>query len=100
MLDVIHFMFEEDSRYSTGEEAEAVSNLRKSIYATMYNTNYVYAYASNSANNGGRRYVSDSSPTAIDDFAMPKETKPYVPPTEFNPNSSMPFGSVLDAPLG
>jgi deoxyribodipyrimidine photolyase-related protein len=27
-------------------------------------------------------------------------TKPYVSPTRFDPNSTKPFGSVLDAPIG
>lgn len=99
MLDVIHYMFEQDVRYSTGEEAEAVSRMRSSIYSTMYNKTYKYPMSDSGAG-GGRRYISDSDSMDFDDLPMPKETKPYVPPTDFNPNSSMPFGGVLDAPLG
>jgi hypothetical protein len=27
-------------------------------------------------------------------------TKPYVPPTEFDPEMMNPYGSLLDAPIG
>jgi len=98
MVDVLHYFFEEDSRYQSGEEAEAVSNLRSSVYRTMYGTTYKYAYNKGSSS-AGRRYVSDNDPTSFDDFPS-NEVKPYIPPTEFDPESSMPFGAALDAPLG
>lgn len=102
MVDVIHFLFEEDARYHTGEEAEGVSKLRSMVYSTMYNTTYRYGSSSSSAaSGGGRRYVSDSDPLDFNsDLPMPTETKPYVPPTQFNPDSAVPFGSALDAPIG
>lgn len=101
MVDVIHFLFEEDARYSSGEEAESVSKLRSMVYSTMYNTTYKYGSSSGaSASSGGRRYVNDSDSMDFSDLPIPKEVKPYVAPTDFNPNSAMPFGSALDAPLG
>ncbi len=98
MVDVLHYFFEEDSRYQSGEEAEAVSRLRSSVYSTMYGTTYKYAY-SGSSTSAGRQYIADGSPTSFNDFPS-NEVKPYIPPTEFDPDSSMPFGSALDAPLG
>lgn len=91
MLDVIHFFFEEDSRFVSAEEAEALSSLRTSIYRNLYGTTYQY---SSSKNKGNSDYANDGY---FDDFS---ETKPYIPPTDFNPNASNPFGSLLDAPIG
>lgn len=90
MLDVIHFLFEEDSRFVSAEEAEALSSLRTSIYRNLYNTTYLYS-SSKKKNN------SSADSDYFDDFA---ETKPYIPPTDFNPASSNPYGSLLDAPIG
>ena len=89
MVDVLHFYFEDDSRYASAEEAEAVSALRSSLYSTMYNTKYVYAMKSGSGSNRSNEF----SPVT-------DELKPYIAPTEFDPTSSNPFGSVLDAPIG
>lgn len=90
MLDVIHFFFEEDSRYVSGEEAEGVSALRTYMYRDLYGVTYQYA-SSKSQNNS----------LDFDDYSeFSNVTKPYVPPTEFNPGASNPFGSLLDAPIG
>lgn len=100
MVDVIHYLFEADSRYQSGEEAEAVSKLRSSVYSTMYNTTYKYTYGGGSSTSSGRQYVSDSESYDFDDLGASSEVKPFVAPTDFNPDSSMPFGGVLDAPIG
>jgi hypothetical protein len=97
MLDVFHYLFEDDMRFTTGDEAKAQGSLRKELYR-LYGKEYQYASGSGETY-GGRAYVSsdgmdefDSSPTGA--------RKPYVAPTNFNPESANPFGSVLDAPLG
>lgn len=95
MLDVIHFYFEEDNRYASGEEAEALSAMRTSLYE-MYGDRYKYSIKSS-------RKTKKYSDNDNLDFPEPfdtKQVKPYMPPTEFNPNSSNPFGEVLEAPLG
>jgi len=93
MLDVVHFFFEEDYRYSTAEQAKAVEGLRSSLYETMYRTKYKY-----STNNSGN---SSRSFNGSGDFNFDSsETKPYIPPTDFNPDSGLPFGEVLEAPIG
>ncbi len=89
MLDVLHYFFEEDSKYSSIEEAESVSALRTTIYGELYGT--TYKYKMKSRNNPGN---------STSEYSDPNELKPYIPPTEFNPESSNPFGSVLDAPIG
>lgn len=85
MLDIIHYFFEDDSRYSSAEEAEAVSEFRAVIYGMLYGTTYKYKTSSKSGNSM-RQYGVD-------------EVKPYIPPTDFDPDMSTPFGSVLDAPF-
>lgn len=89
MLDVIHFMFEEDSKYSSAEEAESVSSMRTALYSQMYKTSYRYSVKTSKKSGSSSNFNYD-----ID------EVKPYIPPTEFNPTSHSPFGDLLDAPIG
>lgn len=88
MLDVIHFLFEEDSRYISQEEVESVSAMRTQIYETLYGVSYNYKVKKSARSN--------STSTGISGI---EETKPYIPPTEFDPQASNPFGSALEAPL-
>ena len=89
MLDVVHFFFEEDSRFSTAEEAEGVSALRTSVYKDLYGVTYKYASTKRKNTNSNEDYYSDL-----------EQTKPYMPPTEFDPTTANPYGSLLDAPIG
>jgi len=100
MTDVVHYLMEEDMRYGSVEEAEAVSAYRSQLYL-LYGKTYRYAISTRKQN--GRSYVpkNATSDFGFDDPAFNTgETKPYVPPTDFNPDSVLPFGSDLDAPLG
>lgn len=101
MLDVIHFFFEEDSRYVSGEEAEAVSKLRTSVYESMYGVRYPYKVQSSGSGTmgNGRRYISPDANFDLEDIPT-NQSKPYVPPTDFNPDAHLPFGDALEAPLG
>lgn len=109
MLDVIHFILEDDLASATGEQAEARSNTREMIYREFYNKEYQYKAKGTSRNSSGSRSGSYADGTPIDDFSDiepfdPLEhsapPKPFVPATDFNPDSALPFGSNLDAPLG
>ena len=91
MLDVLHFLFEEDSRFVSAEEAESVTALRSSLYRSFYGKSYAYGLPKKNIN------VSANND---DFFSDPSVTKPYIPPTEFDPESFNPYGSVLDAPIG
>lgn len=99
MLDVIHYLFEEDNRYQTGEEAEAKSKFRSSIYRELYNTEYKYGYSDPSKK---RQYIDDLEPADSDEqesIATPfnprqSSTKPFIKPT--NPDE---LGNVLDGSL-
>jgi len=109
MLDVLHYLFEDDAlSSSTHEHIEAKQRVRQMLYRDLYNREYMYAIQSD------RDYVSDDvageelrldneMPTPVDpanrsNSAFP--TKRYIPPTTVNANSPKPFGSALDAPLG
>lgn len=101
MLDVLHFFFEQDSRYTTREESEVVDNMRRRLYRELYSMEYAYQVGAGGAGGArGRRYIDPrSDPTSFDPLISSQETKPYIPPTDFQPDSSMPFGSTLEAPL-
>lgn len=107
MLDVIHFLFEDDMRYSTGEEAEAQTNFRNSLYKDLYNMEYKYGYKGKSKSNG--TYTNDSvdeplnadEPEVIVKPFDPRQNKPkpFMAPTQINPDSADPFNGVLDSPF-
>lgn len=85
MLDVIHYFFEEDNNFVSQEHAIITERRRIRLYKNMYGKDYAYA-------------VIEKSETKTSEDG--KEIKPYIEPTEFDPDSSNPFGSVLDAPIG
>ena len=105
MLDVFHYLFEDDNRFTSGEQVEGIDKMRTQLYR-LYGQTYDYgSNGSSGSQSGGRRYVSqndfdfDSQPIMpMDGKGQP--TKSYIAPTDFNPESAMPFGNVLDAPLG
>ena len=84
-LDVIHYFFEEDSNYATPEQAVARTKMRKRFYRSFYDQEYLYGISD-----------ADAGETSEDGTAI----KPYIPPTEVDPDSASPFGAVLDAPIG
>jgi hypothetical protein len=87
MLDVVHYFFEQDSRFVSAEEAEVVSALRSRIYSSLYDT--VYRYPIKTSFSGQNQSFGDEN-----------SLKPYIPPTDFDADSPLPFGNVLDAPIG
>jgi hypothetical protein len=100
MLDVIHYLFEEDMRFSSGEQADAVGKSREILYRQLYDVEYLFS--------GAKRSSSAGSKTSFDDFdtvqpfdPKKKVTKPYIPPTQFDPDSGLPMSGngLLEAPL-
>lgn len=82
MLDVIHYFLDEDLRYTSGEELKLHEVIRKTLMVDLYGLTYKYGSAEGSSSD------SDS------------DVKPYIPPTEIDPDAFNPFGSVLDSPIG
>ena len=108
MLDVIHFFFEDDMNYSSGEEAEARSHTRELIYRDFYGKKYKYASSRSSAeytSAGGSISKNFDSPfedeeeTAVPFDPLKGPTKSFVPPTPVNAAMSRPFGAVIEEPL-
>jgi len=105
MVDVLHYMFEEDMRFTSAEQAEAVSKSRSMLYREMYSREYAYKFstgigaaASSIDPPLGEDIPSDVRPIDIErQTAM--STKPYVAPTRIDEGSARPFGTTLDAPL-
>lgn len=104
MLDVIHYFFEEDMHVSAEGEAEAKSEVRSIIYSSLYGSTYKYAIKTK-----GRSYAADGSNYPSDGLMGedltpfdPEQTitKPFIPATDFDAESPLPFGRDLDAPLG
>lgn len=103
MLDVLHYFFEDDINFSTVEQADAREKTRHNIYEDLYDSAYKY---------GSNKSVADMAygdTPSTQDFDAPRDEvqpfnpavkpKPYKAPTKFDPDSAVPFGSALDAPL-
>lgn len=103
MVDVLHYLFEEDMNYTSGEQAEAKSKMRTSIYRTMYETTYKYGYESPESKNQRIFDEAMAEPDPVEDLKpfdpLKAPTKAFMPATDYNPNAAKPFGMDLDAPL-
>lgn len=108
MLNVMHYYFEDDHNMANSEEAEAKSSIRTSIYRMLYNTEYKYKYKSKHSTSGynystetanGEPVLDGFVGQDVEDKPDKGPTKPFVPTTDFNPDSSLPFGKTLDPPL-
>jgi len=109
MLDVIHFIFEDDNTHSTAEGVESKSKLRTILYSKLYDKEYKFPY-----NSSGTSY-NYSTDIDAPELAIPNDnygydsegvlpkpdkgpTKPFVPTTDFNSDSPLPFGKFVDPP--
>ena len=103
MVDVIHFLFEEDSTYSSAEQAESRSDMRTNLYKNLYGRPYRYIHP-NSKKKFDNTYGAYEAPDDFEDLApvnpIKKSSKPFVPATPVSENPVKPFGNILDAPLG
>ena len=104
MVDVLHYYFEEDMIATSNEQAEAKSKTRVSIYQTMYGRDYKYVYKGDTSQKvkSPEDYETEDGPDMADikPFDPKREpTKAYFAPTDFDPDSSSPFGNGLDAPM-
>jgi len=104
MVDVLHFLFEEDNYFASGEEMDARNKVRTSIYHDMYGEEYQYGSTSGQSTQNSE-YMTEYPPESDDDADIKpfnpraKEVQAYSAPTPFNPDSASPFGSILDSPL-
>ncbi len=106
MMDVIHYLFENDLEISLSEFAEARDEVRLNIYRDLYETDYKYAMP--------KKRVSGSFDPNLPPYdepldgplepegmsgGAPSKPKSYVAPTDFSEAAVNPYNGVLDAPL-
>lgn len=104
MLDVIHFLLEDDLiSVVNQEQSDAKDQIRQQIYSSMYKTEYMYSAKKQTDFSALDDPLGeeDDVPVPVDPFERSGavKPKPYTPATDFDPDSSKPFGSLLDAPL-
>ena len=103
MLDVIHYLFEEDAVISSEAEFETKNNARDIIYETVYDRKFAY---SAKKKKDFDEYSDDYSSEPFDKSgnyvpSTKNYVKPYIPPTNFDPDASNPYSGVLrETPLG
>lgn len=102
LCDVLHFMFEDDLRVSTEDEAKIVDKSRVRLYKDLYNV--TYEYARDDQEDWGppleHSDLDDDDNSDVQPFQTKKEpTKRYITPTQFNQNAANPYYGVLDPPL-
>jgi hypothetical protein len=105
LVDVIHYFFEIDNFYASSEEAESRGKVRSSIYRNFYNRSYKYGYTSsdnryNYSTASGASNTNYAGTNVDDPLNERPPTKPFVPSTNFDPDSPVPFGSALGPPAG
>lgn len=105
MLDVVHYIFEEDLIHATSaEQIEAKEKVRSIVYRDFYETNYKYGSGVTDYNMSNK-VLQDGLVGDEEDELKPFDptkapTKPYFAPTKPDETSAQPFGSKIDAPLG
>jgi hypothetical protein len=102
MIDIIHYLFEEDMKVASKEEMDAISEVRKVVYEEFYSTSYFLAKTSSkySTPNASGNFSEESFETITPfDPNIKNASKKYIPPTQFDPESVKPFGDILDGPI-
>lgn len=106
MVDVLHYLFEDDLSASTAEQAEARSKARVSIYRDLYGFEYKYVVDTSGASHPDYNSAEYGSPEESQEQAIVpfnpvrQPVKPFITATPVNAASSKPFGKVLDEPMG
>lgn len=103
MLDVLHYLFESDSTVQSQEEFDSKQKVREVLYPLIYNEKYAYHSQNSKPNYDFDNVDFSEEEQANINFSPTKSntTKPYMPPTDFNPDAPNPFGSALrETPLG
>lgn len=111
MVDVLHFLFEEDMIAASPEMLEARSEIRTIIYRQMYDRDYAYKLPKRDKNvkrgapqnsKFGNRAMDDTYVSDLDDLAAEKPFEPRLaPPKPFVPadtpdlDSDNPFPGLM-----
>lgn len=107
MLDVLHYLMEEEMIRQHHNGVDIPGAVRDYLYWELYGVRYPYYTPT-----GGRRYSSagddiEALEDPLDGVAPfnPRDgraepVKAYAPPTPVDPTARKPFGELLDSPLG
>lgn len=90
LLDAIHYVYEVDSLPLDKEVHDARARIRYTLYHELYKRETRVAPPMDTV----------PSSTPADPTEIKYESKAYVPPTPVQADAPLPFGGVLDAPLG
>lgn len=101
MLDVLHYLFEEDLLdIPDSDHAKYRTDIRSNIYKNIYEKEYKFRLDASSSTTKGDGFPDDDIFIANGGMTT-SEVKPYFPPTNFNPDADNPFqGTLREAPLG
>lgn len=107
MLDVLHYLFEQDADFSYPEQVQTKSDVRETLYKTVYDHEYAYKFKGGNNGNSGSAgdiddYIGDGPEEhqkPVDPFA--KEVKSFTPSTSYDIDAANPFQGILrEPPLG
>ncbi len=98
MLDVLHYLLEDDADFITPEHYKSREHVRTIVYENVYDMKYKF---------GNAAPVNLDYVTAADDLDVPAASaqtnavKPYIPPTRIDANAPNPFqGTLREGPVG
>lgn len=119
-IDALHFLFEDYFTFVSEEHVGSASGIRKSVWNNLYGQDFKYEVKTRSQEKASRTPGGMSSASgyqasyedadfsdldSVDPFSPRQrsengeEIKPFIPATDFNPDSANPFPG-LDGPLG
>lgn len=113
MMDVLHFLYEEDFTVTSEDQARSRSNLRDNMYRDLYGVKYEFKLRDKNNASGTNitdvQHVSDADPLGDvkpfdprkqdDPFSSPRKSKvKFVDASQIKAKDTLAPG--LDAPLG
>lgn len=106
MVDVLHYMYEEDVYYTSKESAQVRDAVRTTVYKLLYGKKYKYAVVSDEVDTFSQHSTlsefeakNEEIPVPFDPNKQSKVVLPYIPVTEGDATSSHPFGPLLNGPI-
>lgn len=100
MMDVLHYLFEEDVNFVSPEQMQSRTRIRQLVYKQVYDKVFEYGINEESDFSDSNEFGNAGDYVAQKPYEN-SEVKPYIPPTNFNPDAPNPFQGVLrENPLG
>ena len=101
MLDVLHYLFEEDVNFISPEQMEGKSRTRQIVYEKIYERVFEYGMTPSPDYYDSPNEFGDAGAYVEKKPYTNSEVKPYIPATNFDPSAPNPFQGVLrESPLG